>query len=73
MKILTWNTRGLGDRSKRMVIKRSLKRLNPDLVLIQETKKDSIDINIIKELWSSKDIGWAFVEAIGRSGGIYVG
>ena len=70
MKILAWNTRGLGDKSKRMVIKRSLKRLNPDLVLIQETKKDSIDINIIKELWSSKDIGWAFVEAIGRSGGM---
>ena len=70
MKILAWNTRGLGDKSKRMVIKRSLKRLNPDLVLIQETKKDSIDINIIKELWSSKDIGWSFVEAIGRSGGM---
>ena len=53
-----------------MVIKRSLKRLNPDLVLIQETKKESLDINTIKELWSSKDIGWSFVEAIGRSGGI---
>ena len=70
MKILLWNTRGLGDKSKRMAVKRSLKRLNPELVLIQETKKDIIDMVLVKELWCSKDIGWSFVDAIGRSGGI---
>lgn len=70
MKILSWNTRGLGDKTKRMVVKRSIKRLNPNLVLIQETKKDIIDLVLVKELWSYKDIGWSFVEAIGRSGGI---
>lgn len=70
MKILSWNTRGLREKSKTMAVKRSLKRLNPDLVLIQETKKKNIDAAFIKELWSSKDIGWSFVDAIGRFGRI---
>ena len=60
----------MGDKSKRFTVKRSLKRLNQDLVLLQESKKVSIDLALVKELWSSKDIGWTFVEAFGRSGRI---
>lgn len=70
MKILSWNTRGLGDKSKRLAVKRSITRLNSDLVLIQETKKIDIDQLLIKELWSSKNIGWSFVDTIGKSRGI---
>lgn len=70
MKILSWNTRGLGDASKRLAIKRLLKTLNPDLVLIQETKQDAFYIDIIKTLQSLKNVGWTFVESIGRSSGI---
>lgn len=63
MKILAWNTRGIGDQSKQLALKRLITKTNPDLVLIQETKKDSIEIEVIKALWSSKDIGWIFIEA----------
>ena len=70
MRILTWNIRGLGDKTKRMAIKRFLKKLNPYIVLLQESKKDGFDRSFIKSIWSSKEIGWASVEANGRSGGI---
>ncbi|XP_038876676.1 uncharacterized protein LOC120069076 [Benincasa hispida] len=70
MKIVTWDTRGLGDSSKRLLLKRFLKKVNPDIVLIQETKKDRIEGSFIKSLWSSKEVGCAFVEAKGKSGGL---
>lgn len=60
MKIVSWNT----------ALKHLLKKINLDLVLIQETKRDLFDIDFIKSLWSSKDVGWVFVEAYGKSGGI---
>ena len=51
-------------------LKRFLQIINLDVVLIQETKRDSFDRAFIKSIWSSKDICWAFVEAVGRFGGI---
>ena len=39
MKIISWNTRGLGSRKKRRVVKDFLRLENPDVVMIQETKK----------------------------------
>lgn len=65
MKILAWNTRGLGDKTKRVAIKRSLKRLNPDLALIQETKKDHFDIDTIKDCGAPKTLAgrlWRLLE-----------
>ncbi|KAA0047188.1 hypothetical protein E5676_scaffold1280G00100 [Cucumis melo var. makuwa] len=57
-KILSWNTRGLIDQSKQLAIKQLLENTNPNLVLIQESKRESIELDIIKAIWSSKDIGW---------------
>lgn len=37
-KILTWNFRGLGNKDKRRVIKELLRKVNLDLVVLQETK-----------------------------------
>ena len=39
MKIISWNVRGLGSSNKRRVIKDFLRLENPDVVMIQETKK----------------------------------
>lgn len=70
MKIVSWNTREFGDASKWLAFKRFLKKHNPDLVQIQESKRDEFDIVFIKSFWSSKDIGWEFVESFGKSGGV---
>lgn len=53
-----------------MAIKRLLKKINPDIVLIQETKRHNFDRAFIKSIWSSKDVGWAYTEANGWSGGL---
>lgn len=58
MKIVSWNTRGLSDVSKRLALKRFVKKHNPNLVLIQESKRDEFDAAFIKSLWRSKEIGW---------------
>ena len=40
MKIITWNIRGSGSADKRRSIKRLLCRVNPDLVVLQEVKRE---------------------------------
>ena len=72
MKIISWNTRAIMGQSKQLAIKTLLKKVNPDIVMIEETKREEIDSCIIKALWSSKGIGWDLVEANGRSGGLLI-
>ena len=43
MKIISWNVRGLGSRNKRRMVKDFLRSENPDVVMIQETKKENCD------------------------------
>ena len=38
MKIISWNTKGLGSRKKRRVVKNFMRLEIPDIVMIQETK-----------------------------------
>ena len=65
MKIISWNTRSLKDTSKNAALKKFIKNCNPDIVLIQESKMKAISVVFIKSLWSSKDVGWEFVESVG--------
>lgn len=43
MKIISWYIRGLGSRRKRLVLKEQLVWLRPEIVILQETKKQAID------------------------------
>ena len=43
MKIISWNVRGLGSRNKRRMVKDFLRSENPNVVMIQETKKEKCD------------------------------
>ena len=40
------------------------------MVLIQESKMEILEVNFIKTIWSSMDIGWESLESYGASGGI---
>ena len=42
MKIISWNTRGLGSTKTRRVVKDFLHLENPNVVMFQETKKRSM-------------------------------
>ena len=40
MKILSWNIRGLGSKKKMRIVKRLLSSQSPDVVMLQETKRE---------------------------------
>ena len=72
MKILSWNIRGSGSSIKKRAIKKIICKINPDLVVLQEVKREAIDRAFVASIWISRFKEWVFLLAIGRSGGILV-
>ncbi|KAK9939072.1 hypothetical protein M0R45_015781 [Rubus argutus] len=72
MKIISWNVRGVGRRSKRRVIKDKLLNSKADVIIIQETKKEVIDRRLICSIWGVRYTDWVSCPSIGSSGGILV-
>ncbi|RVW45741.1 hypothetical protein CK203_094977 [Vitis vinifera] len=70
MKIISWNVRGLGSSNKRRVIKDFLRLENPDVVMIQETKKEKCDKRLVGSVWTIRNKDWVILPACGASGGI---
>uniref|UniRef100_A0A803P465 Reverse transcriptase domain-containing protein n=1 Tax=Cannabis sativa TaxID=3483 RepID=A0A803P465_CANSA len=71
LKNLTFNInyeKGSGDKMKRKAIKATLSKVNPDLVVLQEVKKASVDRTFIGSIWRSRFKAWILLPAIGRSG-----
>ena len=71
MKIINWNTRGLGSRNKRRVVKYFLRSENPDVVMIQETKK-KCDRKFVGSVWTVRTKDWVALPTYGASGGILI-
>ncbi|RVX15908.1 Transposon TX1 uncharacterized 149 kDa protein [Vitis vinifera] len=62
--ILSWNTRGLGSRNKRRVVKDFLRSENSNVVMIQETKKEKCDRRFVVVSGRSEiRNGWLFRRA----------
>ena len=72
MKIISWNTRGLGSRKKRRVVKDFLRLENPDVMIFQETKREVCDIRFVGSVWSVRNKEWDALPACGASGGILI-
>ncbi|RVW67200.1 hypothetical protein CK203_065147 [Vitis vinifera] len=72
MKILSWNTRGLGSRKKRRIVRRFLSTQNPDVVLLQETKREIWDRRFVSSVWKGKCLDWVALPACGAFGGIVI-
>lgn len=72
MKIVSWNVRGLGGREKRKAVKELLIREKPDIVILQETKKEKVDKRLITSVWGVRFKEWVVLPSIGKSGGIIV-
>ena len=72
MKIINWNTRGLGSRNKRRVVKDFLRSENPDVVMIQETKKVKCNKRFVGSVWTVRNKDWATLPACGASSGILI-
>lgn len=70
MKIITFNSRGLGTPAKQREIQKLLRSENVDLLFLQETKLGTIDQTLCNRVWHSDNFDWAFKGADGRSGGL---
>ena len=55
MKIISWNTRGLGSTKTRRVAKDFLRLENPDIAMFQKTKKEECDRRFVGSVWSVRN------------------
>ena len=72
MKIISWNTKHLGSRKKRRVVKDFLRSENPDVVMIQETKKAECDRRFVGSVWTVRNKEWVTLSTYRASGGILI-
>ena len=72
MKIVSWNVRGVESQRKRGIITEYLNKINPDIVVLQETKKESLDERWVRSLWKARFRNLVALPSMGRAGGIIV-
>ncbi|XVF38861.1 hypothetical protein REPUB_Repub20aG0138600 [Reevesia pubescens] len=70
MKIMSWNVRGISSDGKQDRVRRLINRVNPNVVLVQETKSKKCDNLLISKLWPFGKVDWLFSPADGASGGL---
>ena len=68
MEIVSWYVRGLGNRSKRAIVKEVIRSFHTDIILIQESKLNSLKDSIIKEIWGRAVLIGAVVMQLVRLG-----
>ena len=67
MKIISYNSRGLGDRLKKQEVQRMVVDHKPDLICLQETKLEEVDSRLCCLLWGSYDCVFSFKKYEGGS------
>ena len=72
MKIFSWNIRGSGSPSKRRVIKEAICNSDPNIVVLQEIKREEVNRSFVGSLWRSRFKEWIVLPAIGSVGGILI-
>ena len=70
LKLLSWNVRGLNDPHKRVVVKNLLREWKCDIVCLQESKLDSTNSILVKNLRGSPFVDWGALDALHTTGGI---
>jgi exonuclease III len=69
MKIISWNIRGLNGRSKQKMLRDMIIEEAPDIVMLQETKCTTEDINrLLPYLWKQGEV--VSIDAMGTAGGL---
>jgi exonuclease III len=70
IKIITWNVRGLNDKSKRSSIRNFIRLESPDIICLQETKLSRVPETIYRQMFSRRYAKGICLPAQGTSGGI---
>ena len=72
LKILSWNVRGVNDRSKRKVIKSVVRKQKVDLFCIQETKMQVMTEGVVRSLSPGRFLDWRVLNAMGSTRGVLI-
>ena len=70
VKILSWNVRGVNDPEKRKVIKNFIRIHRVDMICLQETKVQDMNIDIVRSLGVGRFLNRTALNAEGSAGGI---
>ncbi|XP_057452614.1 uncharacterized protein LOC130744447 [Lotus japonicus] len=70
MKILNLNVRGLANRVKWRGIRELVVAKKVEMILIQETKLQTVDALMCGLIWGDNDFEWKVVPAVNRAGGL---
>ena len=71
--VLCWNVRGLNNMSKRNAVRKFISEAKVNLVCLQETKLDVIDVFMVMQCIGPSFDGFAYLPATDTRGGILVG
>ena len=72
LKILSWNVRGVNDRSEKKVIKSVFRKQKVDLFYIQETKIQVMTKGVVRSLGPGRFLDWRVLNAMGTAGGVLI-
>lgn len=67
--LLTWNIRGINNTIARKNLRAIARQLNPWVMVIQETKCDTLSDSMKTSIWDDSH-DWLFSPATGQSGGL---
>ena len=68
LKILSWNVRGVNDPEKRKVIKNFIRIHRVDMICLQETKVQEMNIEMVRSLRVGRLLNWTALNAEGSAG-----
>jgi exonuclease III len=69
-KILIWNVRGLNRKSRRDAVRETIASTKPDIVCLQETKKEAISKRMVCSMLGGGFEDFVFLPSVGTRGGI---
>ncbi|XP_057452041.1 uncharacterized protein LOC130743833 [Lotus japonicus] len=67
---VSWSVRGLGGVEKRRSVKDVIRRCNPEVIILQETKLDNSRLKEIQSFSKSLNCKFDFIPATGSTGGL---
>jgi exonuclease III len=70
--VLSWNVRGINDKDKWDPLRNKIEESNANILCLQETKKESIDLHVIRKFAPKRFGRFDFCPSVGASGGILV-
>src|ERR1044072_6667263 len=70
MIVLSMNVRVVGSSIKQLAVRNLVTKNKVDLVCLQETKLQDVDVNCCRRISGDASFGWEFSPAVNRGGGL---